>query len=494
MVSRLTGMLREMVMAYYLGSGAVMDAFVVGFTLPNLFRRILGEKVLESAMLPTYKNLMASSDTKAANNLIKTTLLLLISIGTFITALGMVFTPWIVSMFAPGFDPETHSLAVIMTRIMFPFLVIVSVASMFGVILQTRERFGMYGMAPALFNVAVIVILWLGMTTFGPLVTAVGVLIGGLLEAAVMVPIVHQTFHFRQARTDLKHPSVKQVNKLAVPILLETILDKSIVLVDRRLASALSAGSIAALGFSFRLLQLPYGILVLGIARTYYQHLVDAAGDIRDFSRMISNALKLTMAVMIPCAAALVVFSEPFVRIVYQRGAFDEESVRLTTSAFACYSLGMIGMTAQAILSRAFNAVKDTRTPVKVSVVMMLLNIVGNYLLVNTYLQHAGLALASSIAYTFAGLALLVLIRRKLQTMADGESIHFHLVVPFLKIAAASLAASAIGWSVVVLAGNRTGFLESAGILAGGGLLFACAYYGLMVAQGLSLKQLIKLD
>ncbi len=356
-------MLREMVMAFFLGSGAVMDAFVVGFTLPNLFRRILGEKVLESALLPTYKHLMAEGDRTAANNLIKTTLFLSIATGSFITAIGIAFTPWLVHLFAPGFDPETHALAIVMTRIMFPFLVVISVASLFGVILQTRERFGMFGIAPAMFNVAVIIVLWLGMSRFGPMTAAVGVLIGGLLEALVMIPIVRQTFHCRKAKIKLHDPAVKKVNKLAGPVLIETILDKTIVLVDRRLASGLSAGSIAALGYSFRLLQLPYGILVLGIARTYYQHLVDASRDVKDFTALISNALKLTMAVMIPCAAALVVFGELSVRVVFQRGAFDEEAVALTSSAFACYSLGMIGMTAQAILSRAFNAVQGHANP-----------------------------------------------------------------------------------------------------------------------------------
>ncbi|MBN1878713.1 murein biosynthesis integral membrane protein MurJ [bacterium] len=493
MVSRITGMLREMTMAYYLGSGAAMDAFVVGFTLPNLFRRILGEKVLESALMPTYKQITASGNQEDANNLIKTMLFLLIAIGSFITGLGIAITPTLVNLFAPGFDPETQQMAVIMTRIMFPFLIVISVASMFGVILQTRERFGMYGLAPALFNVAVIVILWIGMSRFGPTTAAFGVLIGGILEAIVMVPIVRETFHFHRAKIDVKHPAVKQVNRLALPVLLETILDKTIVLVDRRLASVLSAGSIAALGYSFRLLQLPYGILVLGIARTYYQHLVDAADDIVDFTGMISNALKLTMAIMIPCAAGLAVFSDLFVRVVFQRGAFDEEAVRLTASAFACYSLGMIGMTAMAILSRAFNAVKDTSTPVKISVFMMLINIALNYILVETPLRHAGLALASSVAYSFAGISLLILIRRKLQNMTD-QTIRFHLVTPFLKILIASLVAAGVSSIILRYVGEKPEFLESMVFLVVGGGLFVGVYYGCLILLKLPLRQLLSMD
>jgi len=493
MVSRVTGMLREMAMAFFLGSGAVMDAFVIAFTLPNLFRRILGEKVLESAMLPTYKNLIAEGKITEAGNLVKTTLFLLIAIGSFVMGIGMVFTPWLVHSFAPGFDPETHQLAILMTRIMFPFLVIISVASMFGVILQTREKFGVYGLAPALFNVAVIIVLWLGITHFGPVSAAVGVLIGGILEAAVMLPIVRETFHFKAAKVDLTHPSVKQVNKLALPVLLETILDKTIVLVDRRLASIVSAGSIAALGYSFRLLQLPYGILVLGIARSYYQHLVDAANDLRDFSAMISSALRFTFAIMTPCTAALIVFSELIVRIVFQRGAFGEDAVALTSSAFACYSVGMVGMTALAILSRAFNALKDTATPVKVSVAMMAVNVILNYILVKTPLQHAGLALASSIAYLFAGVTLLVLIKHKLRLMSK-EDISFHLVSPLLKITLASSVAAGICAIAMIPLGESPDFFRSLLFLSGGSALFLAVYFAMMTLMGLPPAKLLTVD
>lgn len=494
MVSRVTGMFREMALAFFLGSGAVMDAFVVAFTLPNLFRRILGEKVLESALLPTYKHLDSAGETTAAGNLVKTTLFLLVSIGSFVTALGMVVAPLLVNMFAPGFDPETHTLAVVMTRLMFPFLVIISVASMFGVILQTREKFGLYGIAPALFNVAVIAVLWVGMSRYGPVTAAVGVLIGGVLEALVMLPVVRKTFQFKRSRITLKDPSVKKVNILAIPVLIETILDKTIVLVDRRLASFVSTGSIAALGYSFRLLQLPYGILVLGIARTYYQHLVDAVDDLYDFARMISGAMRFTLAIMTPCAAALVVFSELCIRIVYQRGAFDETAVALSTSAFACYSLGMIGMTALAILSRAFHALKDTRTPVNVSVAMMIINIVLNYILVKTPLQHAGLALASSVAYTFSGVMLLVLIKKKIRKLADDRTIQFQLIVPFVKIAAATLAASIISFYVIGFSGDAPGFIRSLLFLCLGSAVFLIVYMGSMFALGQPVTKLLTLD
>ena len=451
MISRVTGLIREMALAFFLGSGSVMDAYVIAYTLPNLFRRIFGEKLLETAMLPTYKLLDRAGDKEAAGNLAKTTLFLLISIGSFVTALGMAVAPWLVQLFAPGFDPETHVLAVTMTRIMFPFLVIISVISMFGVILQTREKFGIYGIAPAMFNVGTVVIMWIGMSRYGPLTAAVGVLIGGLLEALVMWPTVRQTFRFNHHKIALSDPNVKKVNKLAGPVLVETILDKTIVLVDRRLASIVSTGSIAALGYSFRLLQLPHGILVLGIARTFFQHMVDAVEDLYEFVRLISGALRFTLAIMTPATLALFVFSELIIRIVYQRGAFDETAVLLSSSAFAYYSLGLVGMTALSILSRAFNSMKDTLTPVIVSIAMMFINIVLNYALVKTPLQHAGLALATSIAYSFAGVALLLLIRIKIRTQTGDGAIHFSLLAPFIKILISSLAASAASFYLIDL-------------------------------------------
>jgi len=494
MFSRATGMLREIALAFYLGSGAAMDAFVVAFTLPNLFRRILGEKVLESAVLPTYKQLRDSGDKQAADNLIKTTLLLITAIGAFVTGLGIVFAPILVKAFAPGFDLTTHALAVQMSRVMFPFLIFISVAAMFGVILQTREKFGLFAIAPALFNVAIIVFLCVGIKQYGPVIAAWGVLVGGLLEAIVMVPLVRQTFHFQSARCDLKDTSVKKVNRLAIPVFFETVMDKTIVLVDRRLASVVSAGSIAALGYAFRLLQLPYGILVLALARTFYQHLVDAADNIKEFTRITAIALRFMLAVMTPCAAILIVFSDLIVRIVYQRGAFDEVSVNLTASAFACYGIGIIGMTALAILTRAFNALKDTRTPVKVAVVMMILNIVLNYLLVRTSLRHAGLALASSISYWVAGIMLCILLRKKLRLMQDGKPVNFDLMVSSIKIATATVIAGTGAWWLVGFAGQSPGFVRSCLFFSGGSLGFALMYILCLHVFKLPIKSMLKID
>lgn len=494
MVSRATGMLREMALAFYLGSGAVMDAFVVAFTLPNLFRRILGEKVLESAVLPTYKQLCNAGKHQEAADLIKTTLLLIVAIGAFVTGLGIAFTPTLVTLFAPGFCPETHLLAVKMGRIMFPFLILISVAAMFGVILQSRERFGVYGIIPALFNIAIIISLWVGLNRFGPEIAAWGVLAGGLLEGLAMIPIVRQTFSFRGAKVRPHSPSVRQVNRLAIPVFLETILDKSIVLVDRRLASIVSAGSIAALGYAFRLLQLPYGILVLALARTFYQHLVDAAGNVAQFTRMTGMALRSVLAVMTPCAAILIVFSDLIVRIVYQRGAFDEQSVRLTSSAFACYGIGIIGMTALAILTRAFNALKDTRTPVKVSVAMMIINIILNYLLVHTSLRHAGLALASSVAYWFAGISLFFLLRQKLRQMAPDLRISFNMIKDTGKIVMATVPATLVGWVIKSQAGMTPDLIGSTIYLATGATGFIGVYLLMLRLLNLSINDLIHVE
>jgi len=457
-----------------------MDAYVVAFTLPNLFRRVLGEKVLESAVLPTYKQLKNCGDNENANNLIKTTLFLVVAIGLFVTALGMVFTPLLIKVFAPGFDPETHQLTITMSRIMFPFLITISVAAMFGVILQTREKFGLFGIVPIFFNVSIICFLWLGIDLFGPAIAAWGVLTGGLLECIVMYPVIRQTFRFREAKIRLKDKSVRQVNNLALPVFAESILDKTIVLVDRRLASVVSPGSIAALGFSFRLLQLPYAILVLTIARTFYQHFVDAAHDVRDFTRIISSALRLVLVLMIPCAAVLIIFGELIVRIVYQHGAFGEEAVMLTTSAFSCYAVGIVGMTVLAILTRAFNALKDTRTPLYVTMSMMIINIILNYILVRTSLKHAGLALASSAAYTFAGITIFALLKRRLAQWDPDFHVDFHIASCSIRVVIATIAAAAGGWGVTTFIVPSFNWIYSLLFLAAGLIVFSLIYFSVL--------------
>ncbi len=477
MVSRITGMVREMTLAHFMGAGAVMDAFMVAFTMPNLFRRILGERVMESAMLPVYKQLEAAGKHEEASLVLKSTLALVTGIGLIITGAGMALSPWLIHAFAPGFDPETHAVAVTMTRIMFPFLVLIGNASILGATLLAHRRFGSYSFAPAIYNIALIGLLGLFYHVWGPFVAAWAVLAGGALEGIFLLFFLPHLAGWKTAKVDITHPSVKKINALSLPIILETFFDKTVVLFDRRLASLLdNAGSIAALGYAFRLLQLPYGVLALAVSRAYYPSLVESAEDPDQFINRVGSALHFILCLMIPCAAYLYVFRHLLVRVIYRHGAFDEQAVAMTGIAFACYGFGIIGMGVVGMLSRSFNALLDTRTPVFVSFGLMISNIILNFILVKTPLQHAGLALASSIAYTGAGISLFLLLIRKLQRRWKRK-VRFHLTGNIFKITLATAVSAASAALIVSGAGPSPGMIRS--------LLFLCAGGG--IASGIYL-------
>lgn len=489
LVSRVTGMFREMILAHYMGAGAVMDAFMVAFTMPNLFRRILGERVMESAMLPVYKQLEAAGRYEEAGKVLKSTMALVGGIGLIITGAGMALSPGLIHLFAPGFDPETHAIAVTMTRVMFPFLVLIGIASIFGATLLAHRKFAPYSFAPAIYNLVLIVMLGSFYKFWGPMVAAWAVLVGGALEGVFLFLFLPRLSGWRTAKIQLTDPSVKKINALSLPIILETIFDKTVVLFDRRLASLLdNAGSIAALGYAFRLLQLPYGVLALAVSRAYYPSLVESADDPDQFIGRVGSALHFIFCLMIPCAAYLYVFRELLVRVIFRHGAFDEEAVAMTGIAFACYGFGIIGMGVVSMLSRSFNALLDTRTPVFVSFGLMIGNICLNFILVKTPLEHAGLALASSLAYSGAAVALYILLIRKLNRRWNRK-VRFNLTSGIIKITIAAAFSAGASALVISGAGPVPGLIRSMVFLCLGGGTAGAVYLAGLRIMGLKLMQ-----
>ncbi len=490
-LSRLTGMFREIVLASFLGTGPVMDAFIVAFTLPNLFRRILGEKVMESAMMPAYKKLRISHYQKRAQDIIKTSFVEVIGIAGLIVIIGIFFSSQLVHFFAPGFDAETHTLSVWMTNVMFPFLILIAIASFFGAILLAHEKFTSYSLAPLVFNVFnMLAVLW-GYRIWGFQITAYGVVVGGLLECLVMYLFIPKELSFREGSVNFSDDEFKKINKRTLPIIIETFLEKTVILVDQRLASFLDSGSIAALGYASRLMQLPFGVFALAIARTFYPMFVDVSENIKELTRCVRRALQFVLVAMIPCSVFLILFRDLIIRIVYQHGVFDKQAASMTSIAFACYSIGIVGMSVLAILSRAFNALLDTKTPVYVTVGLTLSNVVFNLILVNTSLRHAGLALASSIAYTLAGIALYYLLKWKLKKLA-GQPMNFRLRVTLLQVIAASLIGGLTAQFAISPLGPSPSIIRSVIFLAIGSISGILAYGVALNVMGMNLKALLQ--
>jgi putative peptidoglycan lipid II flippase len=420
-ISRVSGFVREVVTAAMFGAGTEMDIFVAAFTIPNLMCRVLGESSVEAGFMPLFKGIHSSGDHARAWRLAARTNNWLGLALAALVVLGMFGSPLLVSIVAHGFKGDVAEATVWMTRLMFPFGVVIGLAALMGAILLAFGSYRVYALAPVLLNVGIVAAVLALRGRMGYTSLGIGVLLGGLLQFLVQVPFA-QRFARRDGQrlftADLtfRDRDVHQVAALTVPVIAESLIQRLGVIVDRTVASFLIPGSISSLYYSFRLVHLPYAILALAAGRSAAPVLAEkhAAGDDHGFSNSLLTGIRMNVAFLAPVVILSVALARPIVGLVYERGAFDKTDLAMTSSAFAMYSVGLLGMGLTFLLVRAFAARLNTKTPVKVSIVAFFLNAGLNLLLVRTPLKHAGLALASSIAFTVHEVILYVILNRQL--------------------------------------------------------------------------------
>ena len=461
LVSRLSGFAREVATAAFFGAGTGMDIFVAAFTIPNLFCRVFGESAVESAFMPLFKGFHSRGEKARAWRLAGHggAALGLALLG--IVALGLVAAPLIVSVVAHGFRGEVALEAVRMTRIMFPFGLVIGLAALMGAVLLAFGQYQVYSLAPVLLNVGIIGAVLLLTRSLGYYSLAVGVLAGGLMQFLVQVPFVRRlaavdgqsAFRWSIPRKD---QDLRQATGLAVPVILASAVERMGVIVDRTIASLLDPGSISSLYYSFRLVHLPYAILALAIGRSTAPHLAEefALGDHASFRRTLLSGIRMNLAFLVPVVALSVWFARPVCGLVYQHGVFGERDLAMTASAYAMYSLGLVSMGVEFLLVMAFAATLNTKTPVRVSIVTFFLNVGLNLLLVRTPLRHAGLALATALAFTVHAVLLYVILNKRLAPL--GAAIEpRELARPALRVGAAVAVLLAVVWALDALVGMR---------------------------------------
>jgi putative peptidoglycan lipid II flippase len=461
LASRLSGFVREVVTAAMFGAGTSMDIFVAAFTIPNLLCRILGESAVESAFMPLFRGLHARGETRRAWRLASRSLINLTIALTIVVLIGLAISPFLVSVVAHGFKGDVARATVHMTRLMFPFGLFIGLAALMGAILLSFQRYRVYSLAPVMLNVGIVTSVLLLMGRLSYVSLAVGVLVGGLLQFLVQVPFAARLAARDGARLietggGLRDPDMKQVAALSGPVVLEASIQRVGVIVDRTIASFLIPGSISSLYYSFRLVHLPYAILALAAGRAVAPHLAEqyALGQHREFRETLISGLGMNMAYLLPVVLLTVWFARPIVGIVYERGAFDANDLAMTASALAMYAVGLPGMGATFILVRAFAARLDTKTPVGVAVIAFFANVGLNLLLVRTPLKHAGLALASSIAFTAHAVILYMILNRR--SRAGGNEIHpREILVQTGKVIAAGAFLVIVAWAVDSWLGMR---------------------------------------
>ena len=477
LMSRVTGLVREILMARLFGAGQTYDAFLLGFRIPNLTRDLFAEGALSSAFVPALVQCLAKNGKREAArlaNLVAT--MVIVVVGGF-CLLGVVFAPAFVHVLAPGFEqvPGKFDLAVLMTRIMFPFLLLVALAAQAMGILNACNQFAVPAMASTFFNIGSICFgLVLGFLA-GPRIgispiegMAWGVVLGGALQLVWQVPSLRRSgFRFRLA-FDARDPGLRQIIRLMGPAILGSAAVQINVMVNTNFASRISDamrgpdGPVSWLGYAFRFMQLPLGIFGVAIASATLPAVSRcvAAGNMDDFRRTLSRSIGMVFLLTIPSSVGLVLLGNSMIGAVYEGGRFDSYDTRQTAVALACYALGLGGYSALKVLTPAFYSLDDARTPMIVSLLSILVNLVVVMSLIQVAgFGHAGLALSTSVVAICNFLVLFWIMRNK-----AGGIYGRNLTASLLKVVLASAAMGAVvAFSsrqfLSIFGANKTGYL-----------------------------------
>jgi putative peptidoglycan lipid II flippase len=457
--SRVTGLLREMAMAWMFGASMVYDAFMLGFRIPNLTRDLFAEGALSSAFVPTFTEYLAKrtkEDAARLANLVATAIILIV--GSF-CALGMIFAPQLVDLLASGFrdTPGKFELAVHMTRIMFPFLLLVALAAQAMGVLNACNRFGVPAMSSTFFNIGSLsfgILIGVGL---GPTIgisriegMAIGVVLGGLLQLLYQVPLLLRLgFHFRPA-IDWKEPGLVRILHLMGPAILGNAAVQINVMVNTNFASQISDpvrgldGPVSWLGYSFRFMQLPLGLFGVAIGSATLPSISRsaAAGDFPEFRQTVSHSLGTVFLLTIPSSIGLALLGESIIGAIYQRGRFQIYDTQQTALALSYFAIGLSAYAALKVLVPAFYSLGDSRTPMLVSIGSIVINLcVAASMVKLAHWGQAGLALTTSAVALFGFLVQFLMLRNRIGGI-HGRA----LVAQVARVVAASLAMAAAVW------------------------------------------------
>ena len=477
MGSRVLGLVREQVFAYFFGSGFATDAFYIAFRIPNMLRDLFAEGALSAAFVTTFSHTLTKRGEREAwrlANLVNNGLILVLSA---VALAGMIFAPQVVNLLVdtnnsssnPALAARTFSLAVTMTRIMFPFLLMVSLAAVAMGVLNTKDRYGIPASASTMFNVGSICGGLACAYFLAPdyitaifnhqrlseaaamegaaraiIGMAIGTLIGGMLQWLIQVPSLRAVGYRWQPALSFRDEGMRQVMRLMAPAILGVAAVQVNIAINTKFATSLGPGPVSWLSYAFRLMQFPIGIFGVAISTATLPVASRAAAleNLTEFRRTIASSLRLTLMLTIPSAVGLIVLSQPIIRLIYEHGRFKASDTVQAAEALEYYALGLTAYSAIRVLAPAFYALKDTRIPMAASVLSIFINYFVASLSVKQFgLGHRGLALSISAVAIVNFALLLFFIRRKLDGI-EGRS----LMVTFIKVLAASALMGVVCW------------------------------------------------
>jgi putative peptidoglycan lipid II flippase len=409
LTSRVLGFVRDMIVALAFGAGPVTDAFFVAFRIPNILRRLLAEGALSTAVIPVFTEYAVARSREDLVRMLRAVLAASLLVLGAVTVAGVVATPWVVAVIAPGFvdDPGQRGLAVQLTRVMFPYLVLVGLAAFAMGVLNSQGRFFVAALGPAILNLGMIVTVLALVHHVDPpiLALAIGVLVGGVGQLLVQLPSLRAVDLLVTPSGELGHPALGRVARLLLPAVFGLAAVQVMVFGNTLLASLLPAGSISFLYYADRVMEFPLGVFGIALASASLPAMARQAaeGDVRAVAGTVNFALRLASYVSIPSMVGLVVLSTPITRLLFERGRFGPAETSATASALVWYSLGLVGFAGARIAAQAFYAVAEPGTAVKLGVLAIVANLIAAVVLMGP-MGHSGLAAASSFgAYVNLG-------------------------------------------------------------------------------------------
>jgi putative peptidoglycan lipid II flippase len=453
--SRVLGLVRDVVQGYYFGTGLQADAFTVATRIPTLLRDLFAEGAMSASVVPTLSRVLARDGQAAAWRLGAQVINGLLLATGVVVVLGMVFAEPIVRFYASGFadTPDKLALTVELTRVNMPFLLLVAVAAACMGMLNAMRRFFMPALAPALYNVVfiactvVFVPFFYGVGMEPVMALSVGMLLGGAAQMVAQWPVLRREGYRHEWRLNPHDGNLREVLLLMGPATLGVAAAQINLLVNTKLATA-EDGAATALGFAFRLIYMPIGIIGVSVATAAIPELARhaAARAHADMRSTLSWGLRLMLMLSVPATVGLIVLARPIVQLIFERGQFNAQSTAMLAAALAFYAPGILGYSIVKIASPSFYSLQDARTPMIVSVIAIAANL-GLNLWLNALMGFRGLALGSAIAANVNAVLLLWLLSRRLGGVDTAR-----VTASFAKILMASVVmAAAAYWTNALL-------------------------------------------
>ena len=498
LVSRILGLVRDVVFARYFGAGLIMDAFLVAQRIPNMLRRFFAEGAFSAGFVPVMARYKEQHDHDEAREYLGA------MAGTFgvvlfvVTLFGVVGAPLLVLVVAPGFvsDGGDFDLAALMLRFTFPYLLFVSLTAFAGGILNTYGRFGVPAFTPVILNIVLIAAaVWVAPLLEQPIMAlAYAVFVAGLLQLLFQLPFLAKIHALPRPTWRPKHDGVRRAFKLMVPAIFGSSVAQINVLISGIIASLLPVGSISYLYYSDRLMEFPLGLFGIALATVTLPYLsrLWANGDRREFAETLEWSMRIAILIAVPAAAGLIILAAPLIITLFHGGEFDARSVNMTVLALQAYAVGLVGFSFVKVLAPAFFAREDTRTPVRIGIVALLVNLVLGassawYLTASGFGgPHAGLAAATSVA-AILNAVLLYLGLRKADVIRHGPG--WGVLLLRVVLANGAMVATllqlhkAAAWWMAASLSDRVAWL-AVSVIAGAGVYFiALLVLGLRPAQ-----------